>query len=32
MMGLVVWISAGIVLVAVVRVTVKLLSKPSRGD
>jgi len=31
-MGLVVWISAGIVLFAVVRVAVKLLSKPSRGD
>jgi len=27
-MELVVWISAGIVLVAIVRVTVKLLSKP----
>jgi len=31
-MGLVVWISGGIVLVAIVRVTVKLLSKPRRSE
>jgi len=31
-MGLVVWISAGIVLVAIVRVTIKLLSKPPGGE
>jgi hypothetical protein len=32
LMELVVWISAGIVLIAIVRVTVKLLSKPSGGE
>ena len=32
LMGLVVWISAGIVLIAIVRVTVKLLSKPPNTE
>jgi len=31
-MGLVVWVSAGIVLIAIVRVAVKLLSKPPGGE